>query len=166
MKNKMRFSISKKGVARFLFFLLISIFISPLLGIHIHHEVDFNGNKSVIHSYFFEDHDTHHPPVSSQPESLPEHISSGGVSVDMGSWDMGLVISNVETIRLTYVLMISLLLTIFLSNSVLLLIQELAHSFQIKLFNFSQILNVPIQFNNCYVVDFSFFYLPPPSFNK
>lgn len=70
---------------------LAVILVSPLFGVHIHHEADSQGNRSVIHSYYFESHDSHHPPVDSPPESLPEHLGSAGLSEDLGSWDSGLV---------------------------------------------------------------------------
>lgn len=67
--------------------LLIAIFISPIAGIHIHHEVDASGNLTIIHSYLFEEHDANHPPVDTPPESLPEHLTSTGMAEDLGGWD-------------------------------------------------------------------------------
>lgn len=92
----------RKYQSRFHRFIIIQltvflfIFLSPAFGVHVHHKSESIGSASVIHSYFWEDHENNHPPVSSPPESLPEHLSSFGLAESSGSWDMGsqVVLSN------------------------------------------------------------------------
>lgn len=76
-------TMSKERIARVFVLWFGFIFLSPALGIHIHHDK----NTPVIHSYFFSDHDSNHLPSHSPPEPLTDHISGVGIIVNLSQWD-------------------------------------------------------------------------------
>lgn len=92
MKTKSHQKESPSRLHRFTFIQLavfLFIFLSPAFGIHVHHKSESIGTASVIHSYFWEDHESNHPPATSPPESLPDHLNSYGLADNSGSWDIG-----------------------------------------------------------------------------
>lgn len=99
----------------FLLTILMAIFLSPAFGIHLHHDTDEFGNHSVIHSYFFENHDSAHPPTDTPPETLPEHLTTSGMAEDMGGWDTGL--NFLEGINLKLILFFLIGIFYFTRNS-------------------------------------------------
>lgn len=137
------------------------ILLSPLLGIHIHHEVNSSGNQSIIHSYLWEDHNTDHPPVSTPPESLPEHISSSGMAGDLGSWDIGIVavFSGLSRVLDTHSLgFLAILIGFILLNYNVLKFRD---NFSIKIFVCESLYRLSNLKSSQHSSEF-LFYLPPP----
>ena len=142
---------SRQFISQILFFWIGLLFISPLFGIHIHHEVNPSNKElsTIVHSYFGLNHESSHQPESSPPQPLYDHISPYGISSDLGEWDSNLVYDTIFIFFLLPILVtVSFAFIIFLIQVNLLnKIENPSHVFNKKSYRTFCLLN----------------HLPPPS---
>ncbi|WCL50039.1 hypothetical protein [Leptospira sp. GIMC2001] len=130
-------------------FWFAAILLSPAFGIHIHHNPN-QDSIAIIHSYLSDNHDMNRSTSDSEPQTLIDHITSSGLSKDMGNWDLSII-----------AIVCYLLITLELLRTFLFAIPTII----IKNFGSVYLRNPEENFHDFRFSNLHLFKLPPPIFN-